>query len=647
VLVAAERRVTHSEGYRADVDGLRAYAVLGVLIYHLDFGVFRGGFLGVDVFFVISGFLITRWIVGEVEAGTFSFANFYARRVRRLFPAMFATLTLSFVTAATMFTPYLLQEFAESLVYSILSVSNVLFWTQDGYFEPLAEYKPLLHFWSLSVEEQFYFLWPAVLVLALSMRRAWLVPVLLTVILLVSLYAGRRWLKFDADGAFYLAPFRAFEFAIGALMVWVVQLQPKNSLANEGLALAGLVLVAYPMIVYTGGTSFPGTAALLVCIGAALLIHSGASKYVGRVLDNRVAVGIGLISYSLYLLHWPIIVFYGYWKATALTTIERGGIALASIFVAAVMYRFVELPFRRPADKYRIALPWLAAACLALSALLIVPAVHAWRDDGWKWRSLQISLDLPRVAVMVKKAKERRSAFAEKWVRQDHFDSGVNRILIVGDSHAADLANALVLSRELFRPFEVVYFEIKFRCQPVIAKRESWARMTEKLQAECEERVDTLIYGDLVTKADQIVFSARWAEWSLEYLPHTLATLRQRTRANIVVLGRTMEFSDVPQLIQKHGRLEGLEEYVSGTLNKSILKLNRTIETIVRDAGVTFADRKDLSCDPELRCEVLDDQLNPLYFDYGHWTLEGAAYFGRKMKRLGWLAEVLDRGPQR
>jgi peptidoglycan/LPS O-acetylase OafA/YrhL len=642
VLVAAERRVTHSGGYRADIDGLRSYAVLAVLVYHLDFGVLQGGFLGVDVFFVISGFLITRWIVGEIEAGTFSCANFYARRVRRLFPAMFVTLALSFVAAATVFTPDLLQEFAQSLVYSILSVSNILFWTQDGYFEPLAEYKPLLHFWSLSVEEQFYFVWPVLLISALAVRRDWLVPALLAAILIISLYAGRRWLKFDADGAFYLAPFRAFEFAIGALMVWVVRLQPKDSLANEGLALAGLVLVAYPMIVYTGKTSFPGTAAILACIGAALLIHSGTSKYVGSILANRAAVGIGLISYSLYLVHWPIIVFYTYWKVTPITATERGVIALASISLAAVMYRFVELPFRRPADRSRTASPWLAAVCVALSALLFAPAVHAWRDGGWEWRPLDVSLDLARVAWTTKKARKRRSEFAAKWHRQDYFGQGIKRILVVGDSHGADFVNALILSRRSFRPYEVAYLKVPHRCQPVIAKRQLSGRMTEELRARCEERVNTLIHGDLVTKADQIVISSRWEEWSLKYLPDTLAALKQRTRANIVVLGRTMEFSSVPQLIQKHGRLEGIEEYVSSTLNKSILNLNQTLKTIVRAAGLTFADKKDLLCDPELICDVLDDQLNPLYFDYGHWTLEGAAYFGQKMKRLGWLAEVLD-----
>jgi len=309
--------------YRPEIDGLRAIAVVAVVLFHFEFTAFSGGFVGVDVFFVISGFLITRWIVAEAEHGRFSLTNFYMRRMRRLFPAMFVTLGISFAVGIVLLEPSHMEAFAQSLVYSILSISNFLFWSQAGYFDLEAQFKPLLHFWSLSVEEQFYLAWPVIAILFIRSRYPWALPVFLVAIIPLSIYGTERWLRHDPDGAFFLMPFRAFELAIGGLMVWILRWQPNDKRVCEAEVIIGLAMILFSIAIFSSETPFPGLSALIPCVGAALIIHAGENAKTARILNNRIAVTIGLISYSLYLVHWPLFVFYSYWRAIPLAMSER------------------------------------------------------------------------------------------------------------------------------------------------------------------------------------------------------------------------------------------------------------------------------------------------------------------------------------
>jgi peptidoglycan/LPS O-acetylase OafA/YrhL len=394
--------------YRADIDGLRAIAVLSVLLFHVDVPAFSGGYVGVDVFFVISGFLITRLIRDEVlKTGTFSFANFYLRRARRLLPSFFFTLSLSFVTAFFLFPRQLLAQFSRSLFYSVISLANFLFWSESGYFDAAATYKPLLHIWSLSVEEQFYLLWPLLLVLLLlkTPRRA--VPAALVLGFALSLYmnfvfadgsvylltnffpGAAAWIAEGGATIFYLMPFRIFEFAIGALTVWIVERQPQNKLWLEPLALIGLALIVYPTLAYTETTLFPSYNALAPCLGAALLIYGGESRYGGSLLRTPLLVEIGKISYSLYLLHWPAIVFYKYYiyDFGALAPLEQIALCAAAILAARFTYIYVEQPFRKSAGgKKEVPTRTFLVMHAALGIILFALAFNA-SSDGWQWRT--------------------------------------------------------------------------------------------------------------------------------------------------------------------------------------------------------------------------------------------------------------------
>lgn len=368
--------------YRPEIDGLRAWAVLAVLLYHFDFSLFSGGFTGVDIFFVISGFLITQNIMADIGCGSFSFARFYARRVKRLFPALYVTLLLTLICGYLLFTPGHYKGLGTSLLCSVLSAANILFWKEAGYFDTAAEFKPLLHTWSLAVEEQFYLVWPALLLALSKLGRKWLLLFLL-LSSAVSVYWAERWLKTDPSGAFFLTPFRLAEFACGAALVWLPRFQPRNSLLLEPLLGLGFFCIGWGVFAFSKQTAFPGLHALIPCFGAALAICSGQARFLGRLLRNPLAVGIGLISYSLYLIHWPLLIFYKYWKYSELVLKERLVLLLATFLAAWLSWRFVEQPFRKgrlvPQNVF-------FALCAGAAALLLTAGGAVVQQNGFPGR---------------------------------------------------------------------------------------------------------------------------------------------------------------------------------------------------------------------------------------------------------------------
>jgi peptidoglycan/LPS O-acetylase OafA/YrhL len=278
--------------YRADIDGLRAIAVLPVVLFHAGFELFGGGFVGVDVFFVISGFLITGLIRNECARGTFSFRVFYLRRARRLLPALLATLMLSLAAGYWMLPPSDMRALGQSAFAALLSLSNMLFWLQSGYFDNASHLKPLLHTWSLSVEEQFYLVWPLALVLGLRLgSRAWL-PGLIAAGVIGSLLGCEIALSVDPSAAFFFLPFRAFELGLGALLAFLPPLVSHRNAWREACTATGLGMIFLAVFLYSESTRFPGFSALLPCVGAALVLVGGEAQYVGALLRNRIARGV-------------------------------------------------------------------------------------------------------------------------------------------------------------------------------------------------------------------------------------------------------------------------------------------------------------------------------------------------------------------
>ena len=335
--------------YRADIDGLRAIAVLAVLIFHAGLGPVSGGFIGVDVFFVISGYLITSIIVSEASRGEFSFAGFYERRIRRIIPALMTVIATSAVIGWYVLVPADYVDFARSAIAAAAFYSNFFFNDQaEDYFAPSADLQPLLHTWSLGVEEQFYLIAPFFILLLLGRLqrfRNWLVGGVFLTSLAISVHGAQAGLP----SAFYLLPSRAFELIIG--MVLALGLTPgiANRRLRQVAGVCGLGLIATAALLFTDDTPFPGFAALVPCLGAALLIHSGGHRdtWVYRMLATRPMVVVGKISYSLYLWHWPLLAYARYTAVDPLTTQERLGLLGLAFVLSVGTYYCIEQPVRQ------------------------------------------------------------------------------------------------------------------------------------------------------------------------------------------------------------------------------------------------------------------------------------------------------------
>ena len=382
--------------HRRDIDGLRGLAVAAVVFYHLGLGV-SGGYGGVDIFFVISGFLIAGIIQGELQAGTFSLAKFYARRIRRIVPAFVAMAVATTIAATLILFPADYELFGKSLVAAAGAVSNYHFQGRNDYFDGSAFDKPLLHTWSLGVEEQFYAVFPVLLVVLFKYRRAATVPVL-AAIAATSLTFSAVSVAYDPVSAFFSTPARAWELLLGALVAYGVFPAAKSKTVREAEAAAGALMIAAALFALNDATPFPGLAALPLCLGAALIIHAGTAgqpAFVTRALSAAPVAGLGLISYSVYLVHWPLIVFHRYrfpesWLPPHVALSVALG--LTSLALGYLSWRFIEMPFRRPSTTGSLLRTFqgagFAAVMMAAAALAII------KTAGWpeRWTSVVAEL---------------------------------------------------------------------------------------------------------------------------------------------------------------------------------------------------------------------------------------------------------------
>ena len=374
-----DKKTPPSVLYRPDIDGLRAISVLAVMLYHAEFQVFSGGFIGVDVFFVISGYLITQMVLGDFEKGSFSLSHFYERRVRRILPALLVMLAATVPLAYVFLSADPLADYSGALLGATWFSSNFVFWSEAGYFDRASEFKPLLHTWSLGVEEQFYLFFPAFFWVLYKFK--WLIPGLSAVVV-ISFLMAQFGLSRDAEWPFYMLVSRAWELGLGAMLAVVLAHSRMSDVRVTGLlaellVLSGLLAVIVPVLMFSELTATPGPLLLVPTLGACLLIWlTPATSYVRRLLSLKWLVGLGLISYSLYLWHQPVLVFGRIIIGEALGFEWRIAMLLGTFPLAILSWRYIERPFRNPGQIVTRHLIFLVCAMMMITTVSAVMLHH-------------------------------------------------------------------------------------------------------------------------------------------------------------------------------------------------------------------------------------------------------------------------------
>ena len=432
--------------YRKEVDGLRALAVVPVILFHAGFAWFGGGFVGVDVFFVISGYLITSAILSDLEKGRFSIANFYERRARRILPALFLVMAACVPPAWWWLLPSDMNDFSQSVVAVSVFASNILFWQKSGYFDVVAEMRPLLHTWSLAVEEQFYVLFP--LFLTATWRFGRKITVLLVGVVLIASLALTQWAVFrEPVGTFFLLPTRGWELLIGALTAFVLARRTSDTPSTVGrqiLGGLGLTLLAISVFAFDEKTPFPSVYGLVPTVGTALIIlFAQPGTFAGNLLGHRVFVGIGLVSYSPYLWHQPLFAFARHREIGHPGPLTFAVLSVLSLVLAYFSWRYVEQPFRRKGFLTRERIFGLSAL---VSAVFIAFGLAGYATQGF----LKLKLnDAQRQVLTTATASERRAECHTKGANYlkpaaacEYFVKG-GTWATFGDSHTVELAYAL------------------------------------------------------------------------------------------------------------------------------------------------------------------------------------------------------------
>lgn len=660
--------------YKSHIDGLRAIAVMSVLLYHLDLPYITGGFVGVDVFFVISGYLITGNIVRSLQSGSgFSFSDFYYRRAKRIFPALAATLAACLVFSVALLVPAKFKLFGGALAAASASVSNVFLYFQAGYFDIFSQSNPLLHTWSLGVEEQFYVFWPVILLIVFGIsKKKWAIPSAVAAVGALSFYLNLAYQNQDLTGLYYLVQFRAFELCIGAAILWLPSLDKKSPpTVADALFLSGLLLVIYPFFAYDENTLFPSYNALMPAVGAALVIYAGGNSLAGRILSLRPMVFIGLISYSLYLAHWPLIVFMKSFNENIGLEYSLSGwqqiiAGVSSVAIGFLMYRFVEQPTRKKSIADTKGKRIYIAKWVAIFIVMLGIGLSIFKSDGWLWR---VNIPMP-----IQSAEEITEFHLKNWGGAGFQGGLLNQgassypsIVMMGDSHSGMLDTGVI--NKIAKPYDLTVFSssgggggkyISAFLLPGTTKvgtpQEMFDEHSQKAAAEVigkisESEKSILLYS--ASYADQIMRSAANIDdhqpWSIvpgkngdnfdvyQPLIDALERMRLAIDGRKFVLVGNFPGSSKYQVIRCVAQLKWfpsslcLPEQPRGD-NPAALEVNRALKAFAdQHENVIFIDPYDVFCDDEF-CQNADANGNPFYSDTAHLSKIGSDFFAEKIK---------------
>ena len=625
--------------YKPEIDSLRAIAVFFIISFHFELFNLTGGFIGVDVFFVISGYLITNLLLKDLQKKKFSFFEFYLRRIRRILPCLYMVIILSLIASYFIFSPPYLSRFAQSSVSSSWGASNFFFWYEYGYFDFKKFYKPLLHTWSISVILQLYFLWPIFIFFSYKFfKKNIKIIILLAILFCLSfsiIYSSR------ATGFFYFPGFRLYEFAMGSF-VYLLKEDLKFKF-NDTLFFIGILILIVASLSFSENNTFPGSNALIPCLATSLLLLiSGNLKYFKNLVLNNLLIYIGKISYSLFLIHWPLLIFYKYIVIEPLSLFEKICLILITILLSIFSYKFVELPFRQKKNnKFLISNMKLGVYFVSsFSAIIFISYLFVFNHGFEKrinnekiitWHKLKDEIKIrENVADTLKNLHDKNIYFAK--------DNSSIKTLIMGNSHAFDLYWALKDNEKFssslnieFQSFDFEYFKkenIKDKIAKYIKKNIFKNFKIEKTINAIKKDPVTL---KLLSSADVIILSSRWS-YKTDFRG-IVNYLKNKSSGKIIITSRIPIFMDIPSLYFKFDNnlnyISSLKRDLKGDL------LNKQIKKEAQILNVGYFDRTKLVCKPD-KCIIIDDN-KLLLSDSDHWSYDGTVFYGKRLYEYGFL----------
>ncbi len=630
---------SHPKSRRCDIDLLRFVAVTAVVLFHFEAPGFSGGFLGVDMFFVISGYLITSHIRSEIRNERFKLSSFFLKRIRRLYPALLFTLFATAVVVLFVFPPNLISDFALSLIFSSVYLSNIHFWSGADYFDFESIYKPLLHTWSLSVEEQFYLIWPLFLML-ISLRLHARAIVLVG---LLSLGLGLV-PAFSSSTTFFQFPFRIYEFSIGALLTSAA-LSSRLVHYRAFVLPVSFLLVGVSLFFSSELDPNPSWGTLAVCLGTAGIISASHPLLQKDTIITAPMLRIGLISYSIYLAHWPLVVVYKTYFPGDISAIGILALILATVIIAEFMYRCIEQP------ASRISLETGSKALVGMVAGLFIFGLAFQFTHQRIYSTIHHNRGL--VAEILDKIPARRDVvqIAESEISQiswPDYNGEKKNILILGDSHAYDVFAALRYSLSP-KKYNLTLLSGNSACDPLssgsinISLDALYENHTnpEATAQKCLDFHQSFLDHVTAQKPDFIVFSEAWRKVSLEFLQATIEELQSVTNAEIVVLGRVPQWVGTPETVfRDFSSVEQLNDSAWSLRHPYFDGIDERLQEIAQETGVTFVLKREVVC-PNFKCAVIVGN-DLLYSDSQHFSPAGMKYYGERLRDHPSMRSIIE-----
>jgi len=642
--------------YRPEIDGLRAISVLSVLIYHLEISinhrVFSGGFLGVDIFFVISGYLITKILLIDLESKTFSYFDFIKRRIRRILPVLFVVILLSTIGAWFILLPSSLTNFSKSVIYTVFFNSNFFFWHDIflKYSHEQAQLYPLLHTWSLAIEEQYYLIFPIVLLILIKFLKEFKL-LILSLTAIISLTLSQIFVFKYPSFVFYLLPFRVWEILVGSICAYLILYMNDHIYKKNFIALIGLILVLLSFLLFNKDTPHPSIYTLVPILGVSLIIlfyNKSKKNWFTRIMTSNPMVKLGLISYSLYLIHFPI-----FSLSRRILNFENYDVKIMliiiSLIVSFILFKFIEIPLRKKNFNFKI----VSFICIFLLLIIFGINFSIIRNEGY----------IKRLGL---NSFQERSILKKDNPIIENYNFDKSDIVIIGNSHAIDFERILI-NTDTFANKNVSRLNIQLFCLKETIQKNYLAcerSFNMKKKKIFEKQIK------LFNNAENIILKTRWSNEDISALEENLDYLKNLNK-KILIIGPNPEFSwssseinlnilqnqlyknsqPFDQFILENNRypntkeIEELKKIYFNLLNlEEILEKNEEIKNIANKNKIDYLNFFELICsEKEKKCDFMDSSLNKIYRTHqGHFKQDNLDYFSALIKNSKYFKNLIN-----